>query len=443
VLPDGTRTVRIEAASIDGPLVGKFVSAEMFERCLPDGVCLADFVLAMDLAGTPHLGWWGDWRRPALGDILLRPDLTTGVAEPGPAGTVSFLGDFTDLEGAPLPVCPRSLLAAQVARLATLGYEVRCAFELEFFVVDEAVAAARDRGFGGLTPLGGDGHKMLYLTQRAPEFVPVIRSATDRLEQMGIPWEAFNDEAAPGQFELNLAPTDPVTAADRTVRAKRAVREAAFEHGHAATFMARPFPLYGSGLHLHLSLWQAGAAAFDHDEDLVRHWVGGELATIAGATSILVPTINSYRRQVDFAAVPTTPTWGEDNKGAAIRTVRRSSGVRIEHRLAAADANPYLVAATVLAGGIAGLEEGIDPPDPVTHLPWGVPAGHPRLPATITAAAEALAADERLAKALGDTFVEHWVESRRWEWLIFHTEGGDTDARDATDWELRRYFEWV
>ena len=443
MLPDWTRTVRIEGASIDGPPVGKFVSAEAFERCVPDGVCLADFVLAMDLAGTPHLGWWGDWRRPALGDILLRPDLATGVTEPGPEGTVGFLGDFTDLDGAPLPVCPRSLLAAQVARLAAVGYEVRCAFELEFFVVEEPIAEARERGFRGLTPLGGHGHKMLYLTQRAPEFVPVIRAATDRLEQMGIAWEAFNDEAAPGQFELNLAPTDPVTAADRVVRAKRAVREAAHEQGHTATFMARPFPVYGSGLHLHLSLWRAGAPAFDHDDDLVRHWVGGSLATIGGATSILVPTINSYRRQVDFAAVPTTPTWGDDNKGAAIRTVRRSSGVRIEHRLAAADANPYLVAATVLAGGIAGLEERIVPPDPVTHLPWGLPAGHPRLPATITAAAGALAADERLAKALGDTFVEHWVESRRWEWLMFHTEGGDPDARDATDWELGRYFEWV
>jgi glutamine synthetase len=390
------------------------------------------------------LGWWGDWRRPALGDMVLRPDLATGVADPGDPGTVSFLGSFTDLDGTPLPVCPRSLLSAQVSRLAALGYDVRCAFELEFFLVEESMAKARERGFRGLTPLGGHGHKMLYLTQRAPEYLPLIRAATHRLEEMGIAWEAFNDEAAPGQFELNLAPADPLTAADWIVRAKRAVREAAYEQGHAVTFMARPFPVYGSGLHLHLSLWRDGAPVFDRDDDVLRHWVGGSLATMCGATSILVPTINSYRRQVDFAAVPTTPTWGEDNKGAAVRTIRRAAGgARVEHRLAAADANPYLVLATALAGGLVGLEERIDPPDPVTNLPWGVPDGYPRLPASITAAADALAADERLGKALGEAFVEHWIESRRWEWLMFHSEGGDPDAAEATDWELHRYFEWV
>src|SRR4051812_43564700 len=262
MVAEGIRMVRLEATSIDGPLVGKHLSRDRFERCLPEGVCLADFVLAMDLAGTPQLGWWGDWRQPALGDMYLRPDLGTEVADPDAADTVSILGSFTDLSGAPLPVCPRSLLQSQVARLATLGYEARCAFELEFFVVEESLADARQRGFRRLTPLGGSGHKIVYLTQRAPEYLPLMRGATRRLERMGIDWEAFNDEAAPGQFEVNLAPADPVTAADWTVRAKRALREAAFEHDHAVTFMARPFPLYGSGLHVHLSLWRDGIPAF-------------------------------------------------------------------------------------------------------------------------------------------------------------------------------------
>ncbi len=151
--------------------------------------------------------------------------------------------------------------------------------------MEEPIQQARQANFKNLTPLGGPATKMAYLTQRSPEFLPILRSATDRLEAMGIPWEAFNDEAAPGQFELNLAPADPVTTADRTVRAKRALRDAAYEHGHTVTFMARPFPIYGSGLHLHLSLWRDGAPAFA-DGDLIRHWVGGCLATVAGATSI-------------------------------------------------------------------------------------------------------------------------------------------------------------
>ena len=97
MLADGTEMVRLEATTLDGPLVGKHLSREKFERCLPDGVCMADFVLAMDLAGTPQLGWWGDWRRPALGDMYLRPDLSTGVTDPDWPDTMSFLGSFTDL----------------------------------------------------------------------------------------------------------------------------------------------------------------------------------------------------------------------------------------------------------------------------------------------------------------------------------------------------------
>jgi glutamine synthetase len=444
MIDDATTMVRLEATSLNGPLVGKFLSREKFDHSLPAGICLADFVLGMDLAGTPQLGWWGDWRQPALGDMYVRPDLSTGVTDPDAPDIVSYIGSFTDLNGAPLPVCPRSLLHTQVERLASLGYDAKCAFELEFFILEESIDNARRLRFKGLTPLGGHGHKMLYLTQRSPEFLPILRAATRRLEHLGIPWEAFNDEAAPGQFELNLAPADPMTAADWTVRAKGALREAAFETGHAVTYMARPLPLYGSGLHLHLSLWREGAPAFSAGADTVRHWVGGSLATAAGAMSIFAPTINSFRRQVDFAAVPTTATWGEDNKGAAIRTITRPGmPARVEHRMAAADANPYLVLATILAGGLAGLEERLEPPDPVTNLPWGLPDSYERLPTSITAAADAVAADERLRKGLGEAFVDHWSESRRWEWLMFHSEGGDPDATGVTDWELQRYFEWV
>jgi glutamine synthetase len=445
----GIEVVRVEATAIDGPLVGKHVSRAKFEHALPSGLCLSDFVLAMDLGGRPQLGWWQAWRQDALGDLYLRPDLSTLVGLPDEPGVASCLGAFTDVAGVPIPVCPRSLLVAQAEALAALGYEVRCAFELELFVVEERIDEARRRGFRDLTPIGGRAEKIAYVTQRSPEWLPVFRDAVQRLAGIGIEWEAFNDEAAPGQFELNLAPADPLTAADQLVRAKRVLRDVAFAHDRSVTFMAKPFAdlPYGSGLHLHLSLWRDGEPAFAGEgggSDLLRQWVGGCMATLAGATSILTPTINSFRRQVDFAAVPTTPSWGEENKGAAIRTITRSGSLaRVEHRVAAADANPYLVLATVLAGGLCGIDEGIEPPPPVDHLPWGLPDEWERLPRSIRAAADALAADGRLRARLGADFVEHWVESRKWEWLMFHTNGGDPEATGTTDWELRRYFEWV
>jgi len=446
----GIGMVRVEATSLEGPLLGKHVSRAKFDHAVPEGLCLADFALAMDVAGTPQLGWWADWRQDALGDMYLRPDLSTLVVVPEERGMAACLGDFTDVHGAAIPVCPRTVLRRQVDALTAQNFEARCAFELEFFLVNERIDEARARRFAGLTPLGGRDPKMAYLTQRTPEFLPLMREVTERLDAMGIPWEAFNDEAAPGQFELNLAPADPVTAADRTVRAKRVLRDVAFAHGRSVTFMAKPFAdLYGSGLHVHTSLWREGEPMFASQpdgshSDTLRHWVGGSMATVSGATSMLLPTINSFRRQVDFAAAPTTPTWGEENKGAALRTITRgTASARMEHRVASADANPYLVLAAVLAGGVAGLEERIEPPDAIHDLPWGLPTDRPRLPRSIRAAAEALAGDEHLCKRLGDTFVEHWVEGRKWEWLMFHTSGGDPEASGTTPWELSRYFEWV
>ena len=441
------RLVRVEATSLDGPLIGKHVSREKFEHCLPGGLCVTDFALAVDVAGTPQLGWWADWRQATLGDIYLRPDLATLVMLPEEPGIAACLGQFTDATGVPIPVCPRTLLHEQTTALSALGYEARCAFELEFFLIESRIDVARRRGFKGLNPVGGQRSKMVYLTQRSPEFLPLMREATARLEAIGVPWEAFNDEGAPGQLELNIAPADPVTTADRLVRAKRVLRDVAFEHGRSVTFMAKPFTdLYGSGLHVHLSLWRDGQPVFadPNRAEILRWWVGGCLSTIAGATSIMLPTINSFRRQVDFAAAPTTPTWGEDNKGAALRTItREGASARVEHRLAAGDANPYLVLAAVMAGGLAGLDERREPPAASDNLPWGLPADRERLPHSIRAASDALDADQRLRKQLGDVFVDHWVESRKWEWLMFHTSGGDPDAKGTTQWELERYFEWV
>src|SRR5262245_55989718 len=120
-LDDSTRMVRIEGTSIDGYPIGKHLSPEKFKSCLPNGVCLAEFALAADLAGTPQLGWWADWRQPNLGDMYLRPDLGTAAPVPDEPGMLSVLGNFTSVDGTPIPVCPRTLLQRQVERLAATG----------------------------------------------------------------------------------------------------------------------------------------------------------------------------------------------------------------------------------------------------------------------------------------------------------------------------------
>jgi glutamine synthetase len=169
------------------------------------------------------------------------------------------------------------------------------------------------------------------------------------------------------------------------------------------------------------------------------------MATMPAATSMLCPTINSFRRMVGFAAAPTVASWAEDNKSTAIRVLSRApKSARIEHRVAGGDANPYLVLAAILAGGIAGIERGIEPPAPLAVAGWGLPPeGWPHLPRTITKAADALASDPNLRAVLGEAFVSYFVNTRRWEWLMYHTTGGDPVADTVTQWELDRYFELV
>lgn len=443
-------TVRTEGVSPDGVVVGKYLSRSKFESSLLTGVALSEIAFGVDLGAQPHIGWWPDWREPFLGDIHQQPDTSTLVLHPWRPGFAACVVDHVSLTGEPLSVCVRSLVKRLSEHVGGLGYEVRMSAELEMMLFEESLPQARTRGFKGLTPLGGSGAPAPYSVPLAYEAEPFFSEVRRRLDGMGIPWEAVSKEAALGQFEVNLEPADPVATADRLMRTREVMREVALDLGHSVTFMAKPVPeTYGSGTHIHHSLWRDGRPAFCDEaggtwSTTMRHWLGGLMATLSSTVSFLSPTVNSYRRFVGFAAAPTTATWCEDNKSTAIRTVSRSPAyTRIEHRVAAADVNPYLLVAAVLAGGIIGLEDKIEPPDEFRYVAWGVPDHVPRIPTDIVSAAIALEEDARLSELLGKDFVEHWVNTRRYEWLQFHTTGGDPEATETTDWELKRYFETV
>ncbi len=439
--------VRTDGITVDGLVVGKHLHRAKFLNALPAGNAISEIVYGMDLGGAAHFSWWPRWRRDALGDFVQRPDLSTLRAVPGRAGVASVMVEHHDLEGAPIPVCPRACLRSVIDQVSAAGYRVLAAFELEGMLFADPLPVARRKGFRNLTPMSHPA-PIGYSNFNAAQLAPFFDQLLPRLDALGIAIEGWHDEAAPGQFELNFAPTDALTAADSIVRTKQAIRELCLDLGHTATFMAKPSDAYGNGLHVHHSLRaieDGTPVLLDDDGDmsaLMRHWLGGIVATMPAATSILLPTINSYRRLVGWAAAPTTATWAEDNKSTGVRVLTRSpSSARIEHRLAGGDANPYLVLATVLAGGLAGLTDGDAPPPALTVSGWGLPDGWPHLPSAIRPASDLLERDARLRTYLGDDLVDHWVESRKWEWLMFHTTGGDPTAATVTDWELARSFE--
>ncbi len=440
-------TVRTQVTTLDGASLGKYCNRNKFLKTLPEGHGISDLALAMDLAGTPHMTFWHPFRRHALGDIAVKPDLDTLISDGTDPNLGHVICDFTQVDGTPINLCPRTLLKNIVAEIFDLGYTVKATCELEFFLFQNSFEEASRKKYQGLTPVGASKLQNIYYLRNAYHAKTFMDEVTKRLDWYGISWEGWNDEAGVGQIELNLSPADPLRIADDVMRVKNVLYEVAVDLDMSVTFMAHPMPGYSSGMHVHHSLLQNGKPAFydstqpDNRSQLLRNWIGGIIKTMPGAVSYLCPTINSYRRLKEFSAPPLTATWGEENKSTALRLVSRTpKSTRIEHRLGAADLNPYLGIAVILAGGLAGVNNKIEPPDEFKFIGWGLPDSIKRLPLTITRAAEALRQDELLREVLGADVVDYWLKTRQLEWFAFHTEGGDPDSDKPCSWEYQRYF---
>lgn len=440
-LDPGVHTVRIESTNHDGSFHGKNIAPSKFAACADSGFAMADLLFGLDLGNAPTLGFaYPDWRGH-LADLQFRPDMSTLVQ--WAPGVQSVIGDYWQPNGSPIGTCPRNLARAMVDRLAARGFTATVAVEIEATLFQESVHEARAKGYRDLTPLGGSAGTA-YNLAKSKDWVDYMSAVARRLEQIGIEWEAWSDEDAAGQVELNLVPADPISVCDNWARARQVMREVAFELGHTVTFMAKPTAGYGQASHVNLSLQRDGVNAFygaDGPSDTMRHAVAGLLATMRGATSVMLPQITSYRRLVDLSGPPTTVTWGIANKTTAVRAVcGHLKYSRLEYRVPGADANLYLAVATILAGVIAGIDGKLEPADPVSDMAWCAPDLE-RLPDTITKAADALESDLILREQLGDEFVDYWVGTRRWEWMQFHTTGGDPFA-ELSEWESSRYFEF-
>lgn len=444
----GISCVRLEAINHDGLVLGKYLAPAKLLAALEKGSLFADTCFGVDSSGEVAVGWdWGRWRGE-VADIKMDPDPSTLVELPGREGWASVICDFTDLDGAPLPVCFRGLLKRMTARLAELGYVARIGPEIEFMVFEEPIQQARAQGYRELTPLGGQ-TRITYLMSGSQDLELFMDAVVRRLDGLGIGWDYWSNETAPGQVELNLAPVEPVECADAVARAKQALRDVAAEHGRSVTFMAWGLDQHlGGGMHVNLSLERRGANAFydaaapgEARSQTLRRWVGGLLATLPAAMSFLSPNVNSYRRLIEITGPPTTVSWAEGNKSVAVRTITREpESSRIEHRVPSGDCNAYLALAAILAGGMIGIEDELEPLPQFEGMAWALPPeAAPRLPNSLKRAAAALAADERLAEMLGPETVRYWLGSREWEWIAFHTAGGDPDR--VGDYELGRYFE--
>ena len=281
-----------------------------------------------------------------------------------------------NLDGSQMTSDPRHALQRQVDAIKAEGLHPAGAFELEFFLL----ANERDPN-GKMVPARDvlDGRKNaktdVYSVDQLHGMLPLFNDIYAGAKAAGIQAETLISEFAPGQYELTLHYRhDVMAAADDLMRLKRLVRMHARLHGVTACFMAKPNEDYaGSGMHFHVSLPDASGrnvfveAVEGQYNDTIRHAMGGLIQTMGEAMLVFAPHANSWRRFASQSYAPVSPTWGVNNRSVALRIPAGDIAARrIEHRPAGVDANPYLVAATVLAGIRHGLRHKIDPGPEVT-----------------------------------------------------------------------------
>jgi glutamine synthetase len=315
-----------------------------------------------------------------------------------------------ELDGAPMTSDPRHALAAQVAAMAAEGLHPTGAFELEFFLFerdpgpDGRLRPARDLLSGQVSTA-----TEVYCVDNLQGLVPLLTDIYAGAALAGITETAIS-EYAPGQYELTLHyRTDMLAAADDLIRLKRIVRAQARAHGLIACFMAKPVENHaGSGMHLHVGLRDgAGRNLFVEDRPgtwapRLLHALGGLRATMAESMLVFAPHANSWRRFAAQSYAPVSPSWGVNNRSVALRIpAGPPEGRRIEHRTAGVDANPYLVAATVLAGIRHGLAGAIDPGPESTGNAYAGPAGDGAMPVDWRTAIAAARDSGFLREALG------------------------------------------
>ena len=362
-------------------------------------------------------------------DMRAVPDLQSFRLAGWSEGMASVMCDMHDgVTGEPIALDGRGMVKKTIAEYRALGYEIDLATELEFHLFDENWVPISDKSF-------------CYSMDRADELEGVIGGIRKALTDSGIAVEASNVEYGPSQVEINLKYDRALAMLDNTILFRHIVRRVARQHGLNATFMAKPINGgAGSGMHVHQSLTDANGnnlfAAKDSEShpvhsDLMRRYLSGIMAHHLDLQLIALPTINDYKRIVDYSFSPTQVCWGLDNRLVGVRCITDAGpGTRLEVRWAAADANPYLVAQGYLQAGLDGILNDL----PLQEISTGDPhvdASLTRVAPSLEIALQNFVASTWNVKCFGKNFVETFA--------VMQTHELETFAAWVSDWETQRY----
>ncbi|EAR49720.1 glutamine synthetase [Oceanicola granulosus HTCC2516] len=424
---------------LNGVLRGKRIPAEQIDNVLAGAVRMPLSICGLDI--------WGEDIEGSV--MVFETGDADGICVPTGRGVLPMTWTskptalvplwMMEEGGAPFLGDPRRALANVVERYAAKGLTPVVATELEFYLFDPAddlPAPPRSPVTG--KRLMSDGALCLDELEHFDGFLNDVYAAC---RNQGIPADSAISENGAGQFEVNMRHVaDPLRAADDALLFKRLVRGIARQHGFAATFMAKPYgDRAGSGFHVHFSLEDRdGVNLFDdggaRGTDMMLAAVAGLLETIQENALTFAPHENSFRRLLPGAHAPSNVAWGYENRTAAIRIPGGDSRARrIEHRVAGADANPYLVLASVLGGALLGIERDWRPPEPIEGDAYSLDLPH--LPLDWATAIRAFQQGKLVPEIYARRLQRMFVEAKKQEQARFN--------RHVTGLEFHSYLEIV
>ncbi|MGY5450956.1 glutamine synthetase family protein [Agarivorans sp. MS3-6] len=413
------KSVDLMLADMNGVIRGKRIEVGSLLKIAEEGMCLPASVFALDICGETveqtGLGFaQGD------GDRIchLLPHSLSMI--PWKNDAAQALLTMHEVDGRPFFADPRQLLCKALKGLHQQEYFPCVAIEWEFYLLD--AAADTEQPLPPLLPLSQQRMEQtqVYSLDELDEFAEFIQDIQRYCHTQNIPSDNVIAEYAPGQFEVTLQhQTDPLLACDQAILLKRAIKAVAKKHGYNATFMAKPYAEHsGNGCHVHISMLDAqGKNVFAEDLGVLHYALAGLLDTMPQAIALLAPNANSYRRFQPDMFVPLQANWGWDNRTVALRIPSGSKqNTRIEHRVAGADCNPYIVMSALLFGIQHGLAQQLSCAEPVSG-----DASKEHAPALPTSWEQALNEfhQSSLWHLLGDDFSHVYHANKLNEWQRF------------------------
>ena len=432
--------IKVGLFDVDGIMRGKYLSKAKFFSALEHGFSFCDVVLGWDSKdqlydNVSFTGW-----HTGFPDAHVKVIPNSCRALPLEDNMLLFILEFSDKAEV---LCPRATLGRVIKLCDKMGFEAFAGFEYEFFMFNETPESVRAKSFKNLSPITPDffGYSIIRNSVHSELHHQILQLGID----MDFPIEGLHTETGPGVLEAALNYDIAANAADKAALFKTFIKVWAQRQNMMATFMAKwSTDLPGQSGHIHISLKneQGKNVFFDNKNkhnisDIQRHFLAGQQKLMPEFLAMIAPTVNSYSRMVPGMWAPVDATWGVENRTTALRIIPGTEkSQRVEYRIPAADANPYLALAAALASGLYGIKHKLEPLPQVSGNAYQ--QNHPEeiaLPRTLFEAAGRFKQSSVAKELFGKQFVEHFAATREWEEREFR--------KHVCDWELQRYFEII